>query len=294
MENKIKKYVVGISILIHILLFFLIESGINLKLIGQFEIPAETEASKPIVFDLEEDNKPKQVIETPENSTVEKKDRKADYFSDKDSSAKNMDPGTNLKTDLPFSQGDIESPTLPEITNKSEKAVKPETPSEKAGDKDKELKPEELIENSPSSFLQDYEIYKKKVEKEKKNNRRNDLLYKNVLSKVKDVGGFAFNTYNWDFAPYMLEMKRKIQNNIFPPLAFTKLGLIDGETLLRFRIYPGGELRGLELLNYKGHKTLMETSLKAVEISAPFPELPADFPEPYLEVAGKFIYFVRK
>lgn len=294
MENRIKKYVVGISILIHILLFFLVETGINLKLIGQPEIPAETETSKPIVFDLEEENKPKQVIETPENSTVEKKDRKADYFSDKDSSAKNMEPGDSLKTDRPFSKGDIESPTLPEITKKSEKAVKPEAPAENAADKDKELKPEKPIENSPSSFLRDYDIYKNKVERDMKSNLRNDLLYKNILSKVKDVGGFAFNTYNWDFAPYMLEMKRKIQNNIFPPLAFTKLGIIDGETLLRFRIYPNGKLWGLELLNYKGHKTLMETSLKAVEISAPFPGLPADFPEPYLEVTGKFIYFIRK
>ncbi|MEN8152782.1 MAG: hypothetical protein ABFR75_02070 [Acidobacteriota bacterium] len=294
MENRIKKYVVGISILIHIILFFLIETGINLKLIGQLELPAETEISKPIVFDLEDEKKPKQVIETPENSTVEKKDRKADYFSDKDSSAKNIARNEIPKEDKPFSKGDIESPTLPEITKKSEEIVKHEDPSEKKTEKDKEFKPEELIDNSADSFLRDYEIYKKKVEKEKKSNRKNDLLYKNILSKVKEVGGFAFNTYNWDFAPYMLDMKRKIQNNIFPPIAFTKLGIIDGETLIRFRIYPDGELKHIELLNFKGHKTLMETSLKAVEISAPFPRLPSDFPRPYLEVTGKFIYFVRK
>jgi len=111
---------------------------------------------------------------------------------------------------------------------------------------------------------------------------------------VKELGGFAFNTYDWDFAPYMLELKRRIQGNIFPPIAFSQLGMIDGETLLRFRINPDGSLEALELLDTKGHKSLVDTSVNAVEISAPFPVLPDDFPKPFLEVTGKFIYFIRK
>ncbi len=69
--------------------------------------------------------------------------------------------------------------------------------------------------------------------------------------------------------------------------------MISGETLLRFRIYPAGRLEALELLNTKGHKSLVGTSVEAIKISAPFPALPDDFPEPFLEVTGKFIYFVR-
>ena len=104
----------------------------------------------------------------------------------------------------------------------------------------------------------------------------------------------SFNTYEWHFAPYMLALKKKIQGNIFPPAAFTRLGLISGETLLRFRIYPNGELSHLEVLEYNGHDTLKETSVKAVEISAPFVPLPQNFPKAYLEVTGSFSYFVRK
>ncbi|MCK7513172.1 MAG: TonB C-terminal domain-containing protein [Desulfobacterales bacterium] len=107
-------------------------------------------------------------------------------------------------------------------------------------------------------------------------------------------GGLSFNTYDWDFAPYMLALKERISRNIFPPLAFSQLGMIDGDTMLRFKIYPDGRLADLELLGYTGHRTLMETSRFAVTTSAPFPTLPADFPKSYLEVTAKFSYFVKR
>jgi hypothetical protein len=70
--------------------------------------------------------------------------------------------------------------------------------------------------------------------------------------------------------------------------------MISGETLLRFKIYPNGQLRDLEILGYEGHESLMRTSSNAVEASAPFPKLPSDFPEPYLEVTGKFMYLIHR
>jgi outer membrane biosynthesis protein TonB len=116
----------------------------------------------------------------------------------------------------------------------------------------------------------------------------------NQESRALDSGGLSFNTYNWNFAPYMLELKRRIQRNIHPPAAFMYLGLISGETLVRFKIYPNGQMQDFQVLDYRGHKSLMITSVNAVEVSAPFPLLPPDFPEPYLEVTGKFIYFVGR
>jgi hypothetical protein len=112
-------------------------------------------------------------------------------------------------------------------------------------------------------------------------------------SQVADSGGLSFNTYNWDFAPYMLELKERIRRNIFPPIAFSQLGLIDGDTVLRFKIYPSGELRDLELLAYQGHYSLMQTSTYAIKVSAPFRKLPGNFPEPYLEVTAKFTFFIK-
>jgi len=37
----------------------------------------------------------------------------------------------------------------------------------------------------------------------------------------------------------------------------------------------------------------MLTSYNAVDVSAPFPRLPVDFPETYLEVTGKFFFLVQ-
>ena len=112
-------------------------------------------------------------------------------------------------------------------------------------------------------------------------------------TRAEDQGGLSFNTYAWEWAPYMLMLKERIQRNIFPPIAFTRLGAISGASLLRFRIYPDGHMERLAILDYQGDKSLADTSYNAVSISAPFPPLPENFPESYLEVTGKFIYFIR-
>ncbi len=114
--------------------------------------------------------------------------------------------------------------------------------------------------------------------------------YDNQESRAPDMGGLSFNTYDWNFAPYMLDLKRKVERNIFPPPAFTRMGLISGESTIKFRIYPDGTMKALELIEYEGHKTLMETSYSAIKVSAPFNKLPADFPEQFLEVTAKFTY----
>jgi outer membrane biosynthesis protein TonB len=108
------------------------------------------------------------------------------------------------------------------------------------------------------------------------------------------MGGFSLNTYQWDFAPYMLWLKNHVQRNIFPPAAFTRMGIISGNTVLRFRISRDGVLQGMELAGYEGHKSLMETSVRAIQLSAPFRALPKDFPEDYLEVTAHFEYTIRK
>jgi hypothetical protein len=116
----------------------------------------------------------------------------------------------------------------------------------------------------------------------------------NPNSRAPQLGNFAINTYAWDYAPYLLWLKNRIEGNIYPPPAFTYLGMISGETQLRFRIYPDGRLEALEMLSTAGHKSLMETSIRAVELSVPLRPLPADFPEPFLEVTALFEYIVQR
>lgn len=121
-----------------------------------------------------------------------------------------------------------------------------------------------------------------------------DASYRQVTFSAEDLGGVTLNTYAWDFAPYLLQMKRKIRENVYPPAAFTRLGIISGETVLRFRVLPDGQITNLEVLGYTGHPSLKETSVLAVVNAAPFKPLPKAFPEEYLELTWTFIYSVTR
>lgn len=116
--------------------------------------------------------------------------------------------------------------------------------------------------------------------------------FRNLLSGVGRKGGLSFNTYDWDFAPYMLAMKRAIERHLFPPYAFTHMGLVSGTNVVHFTVMPDGRIRGLEILGSDAHFSLDRTSVRAIESSVPFLPLPRDFPEEYLEVTAHFSYVI--
>ena len=113
----------------------------------------------------------------------------------------------------------------------------------------------------------------------------------NRKTRALERGGLQLSTYAWDFAPYLSYLKRHIDRHIYPPRAF-QLGIIDGMTQVKFRIWRDGRLEGPELIDYEGHNLLRDTSLKAVELSAPFKALPPDFPDEYLDIVGTFEYLI--
>ena len=121
-----------------------------------------------------------------------------------------------------------------------------------------------------------------------------DLDYDQRVSDADAKGSISLNTYEWDYASYIFHMKRKLKSNIFPPAIFTYMGGISGETTLFFRVWPDGTMTGLTVIGYNGHKTLMETSVTAVEKSSPFLPLPDNFPEEYLELRWTFFYYTRR
>ncbi len=121
-----------------------------------------------------------------------------------------------------------------------------------------------------------------------------DLDYDQRMSGADAKGSISLNTYEWDYASYIFHMKRKLKSNIFPPAIFTYMGGISGETTLIFRVWPDGMMTDLVVIGYNGHKTLMETSVTAVEKSSPFYPLPDNFPEEYLELRWTFFYCTRR
>ena len=125
-------------------------------------------------------------------------------------------------------------------------------------------------------------------------NSRQSIAGTNKESRALDQGGLQLSTYDWNFAPYLKYLKQRIQSNIFPPAAFTRLGIIDGESKVRFRIYPDGRLEEFAVLDSRGSELLLKTSVQAVELSAPFKPLPTDFPERFLEITGIFSYVLMR
>ena len=282
MQAKVKRQIVLLSILLHILFLAFWESSLKLgsARVQPRPLPAQ---SAPLVLDLAQPDLPREVIATPADAKTTEQPKKADFLSDKNALARNQEPAPGLRLgDAPFARGDFASHDLPP------QAASPQ--QERPFARSNEKQTEETSESSRSARKEESRIGQAPFQLP-----RPGVQHDYRDSQVADSGGLSFNTYDWDFAPYMLALKERIGRNIFPPLAFSKLGMIDGDTLLRFKIYPDGRLaRPGTARPTHGHRSLMETSRFAVTASAPFPNLPADFPKSYLEVTAKFSYFIKR
>jgi len=236
------------------------------------------------IFQLEEPYKDRtiefELIETDPNSAIENPNSETNLISDRNNLARDeneMDQGNT-----PWSEGDFDDKNYqPEIQPQTETEPGREILKDILKDSDLAglLKPDEELS---------LEEYFQKTETDPK------ISYENLLSSAPDFGGISFNTYDWEFAPYLLAMKRKISDKINPPYAFTHMGIIEGDSIIRFIVNQNGSVREIEILDSKGHSSLTTTSRTAIELSDPFMPLPNDFPEEYLEVTAKFAYIIRK
>ncbi len=281
-KNKIYPFIL-ISVFLHFLLLFIYGVSTHFSLFPASPITQQAR-EKEIAFEF---------VESPKASPV--KPKKARLLSDKNSQAANP-VKLGKRGNTPSARGTVPSPEVAQMVAASRAAPAPtksQAPNE-FREKKQELAPRESFYSSRQTTYEAFSPEKLIGSSSAPPRPATPLTYENETFNVDKLGGLAFNTYEWDFAPYMLYLKKRIQQHIFPPPAFTKLGLIQGHTLLRFRIYPDGHLGDVTLLSYKGHKSLMETSLNAVNISAPFKPLPRDFPKDFLEVTGSFWYIVKK
>ncbi len=288
---------ITVSVTLHLLLILIWTSALKWGWFASAQTsPLDNES---IVFELEEQQRPNQVVETPEDAQIKDPPLDPQFASDKNARARNSETDPNLDMGAPFARGDFDFPELPTeqgpIGEPGVQADANNTSQDKpnAKDKDEEEKTDNIVDSRTSDFKRELLTKPTQTVQAGVSQSIPRARYDNQESKAPDMGGMSFNTYDWDFAPYMLTLKKKVQGNIFPPPAFTHLGLIKGETLLRFKIYPNGELRDLELLEYTGHETLMKTSMSSINISAPFQPLPDDFPEPFLEVTAKYFFYIK-
>jgi len=235
------------------------------------------------------------LAETPESARRAQPPEQANHVSDKNAVAQNAEAPENLPLGGPFANGvsrEADTAPSPELqSGKMENAASQKTSEDLVSSRIEAVRP---TNGAPSNFRREF------LTGETENNPAWPYasLYKpgrqNLDSRAPDLGSFSLNTYAWDYAPYLLWLRERVQRNIYPPPAFTQMGIISGRTVLRFRITRDGALQNLALLGYAGHKSLMETSLRAIQASAPFRNLPRDFPEEYLEVTAQFEYTVHR
>lgn len=286
------------SVLLHLLFLLMYEGVHRLRPFSVSASPsyeaAPEEQEKRIEFEL---------VETPENARTEAPSEDTHLLSDKTAAAREeIAPEEELPVGLPYAEGDLALKNLIQPAPGSNETPIPEEAMEDHTDDD--ASPEET---QTTTFVEQVEAHRDFLANIRRDlqSARSDappgLLgpdrqaqFDNRTSSTRNIGGLSFDTYNWHFAPYMLEMKRRVESNMFPPPAF-RLGLLgSAETIIRFRIARTGRVESLELISHDGHKWLESTSTDAIKLSAPFPPLPADFPKEYLEVTGKFLYVLTR
>jgi len=235
-----------------------------------------------------------ELVETPEDARSDVPPGNADLVSDKNAIARDGYRQKDKADGNPYSEGDLDVKNLPTIDFEPAPA-KPAQPKQQAPSENKEEQNSDAeAEFAFEKFSRQQLLKESQPQPQVRQDNLNRPLYENREFNAKDLGGFSFNTYNWNFAPYMLAMKRKVENNIFPPPAFTHMGLIGGETILRFKVMPNGEVKDLSVLRFSGHPSLKETSVQAILNSSRFKPLPSDFPENFLEVTASFSYYVSR
>ncbi|MCA9733846.1 MAG: hypothetical protein H6696_07510 [Deferribacteres bacterium] len=308
MVKHIKKhwflYSILFSAIFHVLIFGIISLLLFMRDAYFFVTPQNLNAAEPapLVFDFTQP-KSKELAETPESARLKDAPDNAPYASDKNARAQNENAPDDLPVDNPFSKGYADAAQIENLLGVQENSqIQPEVFDKTLPEQAEASKVNETgskisyVKQSSETFSRDMLVHNAKntVTRQPGNSTVQHSAMDNSLSRALDSGALSFNTYDWDFAPYMLKLKRVIEEHIFPPAAFSRMGIISGRSQIKFRIERDGKLTKVDVLGYDGHISLMETSKQAIEVSIPFDKLPDNFPEKYLEVTATFNYKVYR
>lgn len=284
--NNIRRLAVLLSILFHLLLILLFQKAEQINLLFS-DIPEIEEPEKRLTF---------QLVETPENILEEEPTSESDLVSDKNTKAKDNNSNESPILENPYSEGELafQEYEQPEVDPQPETENTIQTPNDQK-DQEENLNPitEKNIEDELISY-NDQNPDPKESGTVSQEEIRKRLSFENLISNAADKGGISFNTYNWNFAPYMLAMKKRIESNWHPPYAFTHMGAISGVNSFRFTVMPDGRVKDLKMLETNAHYSLDQSSSGAIKQSSPFMPLPVNFPEEYLVVTVTFSYNIYK
>lgn len=313
-KQKPYRIALGVSLLIHLILFLLYKplSGISgLIDLSSIDNPPE----EPLTFELvDQSPKPQELVETPEDARTDKTPQDAQFLSDKNAQAQDMN-SANIPNGLSFSRGVSDYKIFaggqaggpqavqqeqPQQEDKQGEAEQGEAEKQRQGEKNPYTLGSEAIYSKAFSAMQKKKFDKKILQgaqahsSQSPNSFSDDANWDQQQSSANALGGISLSTYQWDYAPYILYMKRRIRDHLYPPQAFVQLGAISGEVTLQFILRRDGTVRGLKVIGNEGHTAFIEPSLNSIKASDPFKPLPESFPDPYLELAWCFVYSVYR
>jgi outer membrane biosynthesis protein TonB len=278
-DREKQKYLIAfiLSALFHIILLLLLNADLYKIDLGkdETEIPEEV----TIVFP---ENKPKRVVENMnENEQVPDM---SDLLSDRNSRATNpefRDQFGNqpaLEGNTPF-----ENLTMPSQTERSA----PFLPNRKFS---RDVLALNKSGPDAESFFSTDEPDVGRADQSAQDRQTTNNIFDQKQFSADQLGSFSLSTYAWEWAPYINAMKRKLQQVWFAPAAYYRLGLIYGYTVIRYEVTREGNLAGYEVLEHRGHESLKQSSINAIESLFPFRPLPENFPEKTLTITAHLIY----
>jgi hypothetical protein len=285
-RSAVKVYFIA-SIVLHLAL-------VLLWAVTEFMLPA---AGTPEWEQQEATNLAFELIEVPDYIPQEPPEAETNLVSDRETSAADMNPETPELSDKPYTEGPLEFEQYEQPDG--DDAPLDRQPSPEADDTPPDRQPSPEVETEPDlaqlvipesgiDYMEEMSVG------QPGGSSRKSAASRKLAAGAEKQGGISFNTYNWDFAPYMLAMKRKVESHMRPPYAFTHMGAVSGTNIIRFVVLPNGSIRDLEILDSDTHSSLDLTSLRAIELSVPFLPLPRNFPEDYLEVTAHFAYIIDR
>ncbi|TFH02554.1 MAG: hypothetical protein E4H13_01715, partial [Calditrichales bacterium] len=274
-EKRIYFFAFLISLLLH--LVFLLVFTRDMLVIDL--TPEKTDMPEEVTVVFPE-NKPKTIVENI-NETNEIPDA-ADFLSDYNSRARNEQRLAET-ANQPMSEGNIPFPNLSrqEVQRYFQKLTQPRKFSREALSKDISALYQASEAGEQSEFTENQSAA---------DNNSPDNMFNQKEFSADQLGDLTLSTYAWEWAPYINAFKRKLYTVWYTPAAYHRLGLIFGQTVIRFTITRSGTLLEYEVLEHKGHESLEQSSVNAITAVFPFKPLPGNFPEETLTITARLIY----
>ncbi|UCF04398.1 MAG: energy transducer TonB [bacterium] len=288
----------AVSLLIHILIIFIYRPLARIDIFPKQCEPTVAGETEPLVF---------QLVETPDDA-IRQRPEATNLLSDKNAVARDEYRDSDKENGYVYSEGQVpywifSGQLEPDGSNQTlSRMIDRNQLRDGSPDRQRSADPAGIDDyrdpkqgEIPPAALEDY-LSLQTTRNPLSTHRlySDDIDYDQRKYSTGNLGGISLSTYAWEYAHYILEMKKKLRANTHPPAAFTILGMISGEAVLRFKVLPDGTATDILVVNYRGDRTLMETSVDAVQFSSPFRPLPPDFPDEYLELKWTFIYFVYR